>query len=68
MKIKKGWYLISGVHVLKTETMGADKREDWIAVKCKALALKIWHGMKVEYSDILWIGNRLKDYNPCDQE
>jgi len=67
-KIKKFWYLIDGVHVVQTERYGNDKRKDWVAVKDEKDANWILNGGKLRGIDVLWVGNRLKDFriDDCD--
>ena len=65
-KIKKFFYEIDGYYLVQTQKYGNDKAYDWVAVKNRKLAESIWNGDRFSNHDILWVGNRLRDFKPED--
>lgn len=58
---------MGSIHLVQTERYGKDKASDWVAVKDVQEAERIWHGGEIR--EILWVGNRLRDFkqNAKDQ-
>jgi len=60
-KINRGWWMYGDIHIVNTERYGGDRHLDWVAIEGEDEARRIWHGGALR--EILWVGNRLSDFN-----
>jgi hypothetical protein len=58
-KIRKGWYVSNGYHIVETERYGGDKCLDWVVVESPDIAYRLFHG--AEITTYFSVHNRLKD-------
>jgi hypothetical protein len=58
-KIRSGWYVSRGHHIVETERYGNDKALDWVVVTSEEEAYRIFHGNEIR--TYVGVFNRLKD-------